>query len=146
MEEVIAVSACLLGYNCKYDGSNNMSYPLIGLLKNKLVVPICPEFFGGLDTPRIPAEIQLDGRILDKLGHDVTACFVRGADVTWEILKKHHCHTVLLKDGSPSCGYKTIYDGTFQASKRSGEGFTAKLLREKGVDIIDLDAWVSQQG
>lgn len=56
----IGVSACLLGENCKYNGGNNYNKKLVDFVKDHEVIPICPEVFGGLPTPRKPAEI-VDG-------------------------------------------------------------------------------------
>ena len=39
----VAVSACLLGENCKYDGGNNLDPELIAFLKDK-------EYFSFYDT------------------------------------------------------------------------------------------------
>lgn len=57
----ILVSACLLGIPCRYDGQSK-AHPLARALCEKHhVVPVCGEIFGGLPTPRPPAEIQGDG-------------------------------------------------------------------------------------
>ena len=53
----IAVSACLLGENCKYNGGNNYSAKVADFTRGHEVVPICPEVYGGLPTPREPSEI-----------------------------------------------------------------------------------------
>ena len=137
MKEVIAVSACLLGYNCKYDGQNNLNTELIASLRGKKVLPICPEVLGGLPTPRIPSEIQSDGRILNAKGDDVSQCFCRGKELTLALMQKHHSTKVILKDGSPSCGFSTIYDGTFTNRKIPGMGETAKYLLQNGVTILN---------
>ena len=52
----ILVSACLLGYNCKYNGKNNLNKKIVELLKDHEVIPVCPEMLGGLCCPRIPCE------------------------------------------------------------------------------------------
>ena len=52
----ILVSACLLGYNCKYNGKNNLNKKIVELLKDHEVIPVCPEILGGLCCPRIPCE------------------------------------------------------------------------------------------
>ena len=52
-----AVSSCLLGVNCKYNGGNNASSELIDYLKEHEVLQVCPEVLGGLPTPRACAEI-----------------------------------------------------------------------------------------
>ncbi|PKK99909.1 MAG: hypothetical protein CVV56_08910 [Tenericutes bacterium HGW-Tenericutes-1] len=138
MREVIAVSACLLGYNCKYNGKNNFNPKLVKQLKDNIVLPICPEEFGGMTTPRIPSEIQKDGRILNEIGQDVSCCFQRGLLVTLEMMRQHQSTKAILKDGSPSCGFTQIYDGTFTNTKMEGMGVTAKHLLQNGVTILNM--------
>ena len=53
----IAVSACLLGENCKYNGGNNYSEKVCEYIKGCEVGAVCPEVLGGLPTPRESAEI-----------------------------------------------------------------------------------------
>ena len=50
----ILVSACLLGYNCKYNGKNNLNKKIVEFLKDHEVIPVCPEMLGGLCCTRIP--------------------------------------------------------------------------------------------
>ncbi|MBN2541104.1 MAG: DUF523 domain-containing protein [Bacilli bacterium] len=137
--DVIGVSACLLGLNCKYNGLHNLNFDVIDHIKGKEVVLICPEVFGGLGTPRIPSEIQADGRVLNKKGLDVSEQFKIGTLRSLDLLQAAGCNKVILKDGSPSCGYKTIYDGTFSHLKIKGMGIAASRLLEAGFEIIDLD-------
>ena len=54
----IAVSACLLGEACRYDGRSKPCarvQELVGLGYD--LFPVCPEVAGGLPTPRTPCEI-----------------------------------------------------------------------------------------
>lgn len=143
MEKIIAVSACLLGHHCKYNGEHNFDINVVERVKGFEVIPICPEVLGGMSTPRISAEIMPGkNEVFNSAGQDVTALFERGAKLTLELLKKNSCVKVILKDGSPSCGYSMIYDGTFSGTKISGEGITCKYLKANGIEIIDL----SQEG
>lgn len=54
---IIAVSACLLGEPCRYDGSSRPNDSVQALCEQNEIVPICPECIGGLLTPRLPNEI-----------------------------------------------------------------------------------------
>lgn len=141
MEKKIAVSACLLGYQCKYDNTDNFSSNVIQKLGGWKVIPICPEQLGGMTTPRIPSEIQKDGiTVLNKNGQDVTAFFERGAKATLLILQQEGCQKAILKENSPSCGVHHVYDGTFTHTLIEGFGVTAKYLKENGITIIsDLE-------
>ena len=138
MKEYIAVSACLLGLDTKYQGGNNYNIKIEELIKDKTVLPICPEVFGGLSIPRDPSEEKEDGKLYSKRGIDVTKEFNLGATNTLKFLETYNCKTVVLKNGSPSCGNYS-YDGTFTNTKINRMGVTARLLNEKGYNLIYID-------
>lgn len=142
---MILVSACLCGINCKYNGGNNLEERVLKLLKEGKAIPVCPEQLGGQSTPRIAHEIVdgtgadvLDGkcRVLGPDGHDdATEEFLKGAKETLKIAKECDAKTAILKARSPSCGYGTIYNGTFSGDKIAGNGVTAELLKRNGLKI-----------
>ena len=138
MKEYIAVSACLLGFDTKYQGGNNYNIKIEELIKDKTVLPICPEVFGGLSIPRDPSEEREDGKIYSSKGVDVTDNFKTGALNTIKFLETYNCKTVILKNGSPSCGNYS-YDGTFTHKRIDRMGLTARLLKEKGYELIYID-------
>lgn len=135
MKIKILVSACLLGSDCKYNGKNNKDERVVALGDKFDLVPVCPECFGGLPTPRTPAEIK-DGRVITKLGDDVTKQFSDGANHTLYIAKELNCPAALLKEKSPSCGYGKVYDGTFTGTLCSGNGITADLLSQNEIMVF----------
>ncbi len=140
MKEKILISACLLGENCKYDGGNNLNQTIgkdiVRLAQIYDLVAVCPEVLGGLDTPREPAEI-LNDRVVTKISRtDVTENFEFGAKVCCEIALKEGCRVAVLKERSPSCANKEIYDGSFTKRLIKGEGITAKSLKRIGVKIF----------
>lgn len=51
----ILVSACLLGMNCRYNGESQIMPNTDQLMEKHHLVPICPEIYGGLSTPREPS-------------------------------------------------------------------------------------------
>ncbi len=130
----ILISHCFLGENCKYNGGNNYNAELLNVLKNHELIPVCPETFGGLKSPRLPAEIVGD-KVLFSDGSDVTQAFVNGAEKAFEIAKEQGVKVAVLKANSPSCGSGIIYDGTFTGKKVSGYGVAAKLLKENGIKV-----------
>ena len=148
---MIIVSACLLGENCKYSGGNNKSENVIKYLEDKEYILVCPEQLGGLSTPRNPSEIitygNKDGndvlsgctKVLSNKGIDVTKNFIQGAEETLKIAKEHNAKTAILKAGSPSCGYKKIYDGTFLGNKIQGMGVTDAILNKENIALLDED-------
>lgn len=134
-KEKILVSACLLGVNCKYDGENNINEKVLEYIKDKEVIPICPEIYGGLKTPRTPSEILKD-KVMTKDNIEVTKEYRKGAEETLYLAKLFNVKKALLKAKSPSCGNKEIYDGTFTKNKIKGMGITARLLKENGIEIL----------
>ena len=134
----IMVSGCLLGENCKYNGGNNYSEKVAEYIKGHEVISVCPECMGGLPTPRIPAEI-VDGVVTNREGQVVDEEFRRGAQIALEIARKEQIDVAILQSRSPSCGSKQIYDGTFSGVKVDGQGVFAKLLKEYGFHMIDVE-------
>lgn len=132
---MILVSACLAGIKCRYDGKDNANNKVIEMVKKGIAIPICPEQLGGLQTPRIPAEI-IEAKVINKKGDNVTSQFKKGAKETLRIAELANCHKAILKQSSPSCGYGKIYDGTHTGRIIEGIGLTAKLLSQNGIIII----------
>lgn len=134
----IAVSACLLGENCKYNGGNNYSKKLVEFLKGKEVIRICPEVLGGLPTPRKPAEI-VGGEVKLEDGRSVDYEFKKGAQIALDKVIDNQVDLVILQSRSPSCGVNNIYDGSFSGKLIDGKGVFAKLLEESDIDVIDVE-------
>ena len=132
----ILISACLLGMSCRYNGEGQIIPGTDKLMEKHHLVPICPEIYGGLSTPREPSEIK-NGRVISKSGNDLTEYFERGAEEILALAKLYHCKYAILKERSPSCGYKEIYDGTFSGKIINGNGILAALLLKNGIVIID---------
>jgi len=144
----VGVSACLVGKNTKYDGGNNYNKYVLEYLKDKEVVLICPEVFGGLPTPRIPSE-QINDKVINSNNEDVTKQFVDGANEALKRLQQQNVNVVILKERSPSCGYKKIYDGTFSKTIIDGNGVFAKLAIENGFIIYtesDIENIIKNNG
>ena len=133
----IAVSACLLGDNCKYNGGNNYSETVVEFVKGHDVIPVCPEVMGGLPTPREPSEI-INGKVMHKDGSSVDAEFRKGAQLSLKKVKDAGAELVILQSRSPSCGVRSIYDGTFSGTIISGQGVFAKLLIENDIKVLDV--------
>nr|WP_175801392.1 DUF523 domain-containing protein [Burkholderia anthina] len=155
----ILVSMCVLGHPVRYNGlARTAAHAALERWQREgRLVPVCPELAGGLSVPRPPAEIA-DGesgqrvlkgaaRIVDVHGTDVTAAFVDGAQTALALARAHDCRFAILADGSPSCGSRFIYDGSFAGRRHAGAGVTAALLREHGVEVFadtEIDALVAR--
>lgn len=133
--ESLLISACLLGVRCRYDGGGKALDELDRLKTKYQLVPVCPEIMGGLPTPRSPAELK-DGRVMNRVGADVTPQFRRGAEEALHLARLFGCKCALLKERSPSCGAGTIYDGSFSGGLCPGDGVCAALLKQNGVTVV----------
>ena len=133
----IAVSACLLGDNCKYNGGNNYSEKVADFVKGHDIIPVCPEIMGGLPTPREPSEI-VNCIVKHKDGTSVDAEFRKGAELALNEVITNGVDLVILQSRSPSCGVKQIYDGTFSGTLIPGQGIFAELLKENNIRVLDV--------
>lgn len=140
--EKILISACLIGDNVKYNGGNNLTPKLDALLEKYELIPFCPEVEGGLSTPRSPSE-RFGDSVINQEGEDVTDAFMRGAELAFNICLYLKIKKVILKEKSPSCGSKIVYDGTFSHKEIPGMGVTAEYLKKKGIEVYseeDIDS------
>ncbi|MDU3215674.1 DUF523 domain-containing protein [uncultured Finegoldia sp.] len=133
----VLISACLLGVDCKYNGSNNkLDEETINLLKEKYnLIPVCPEIMGGMPTPRNPVEI-MDGKVFDYDGEEFTKEFEKGSDEVLKLAKLYYATIAILKENSPSCGSNYIYDGTFNHQKIKGMGIAAHKLSKENIKLF----------
>ena len=140
MREKILISACLVGINCKFNGENNLLDKgiLDEISKRYHLLFVCPEVFGGLNTPREPAEIK-NGLVVTKTDKDVSENFKKGAEICLKIAKLNGCKKAILKARSPSCGSGQIYDGSFTKKLILGDGVAAKLLKENEILVFSED-------
>ena len=134
-----AISKCLCGINCKYNGSNNLNLKIKELEKNNDVILICPEVLGDLPIPRIPFEIK-NGRAINKEGLDITDKVMTGCNKALKLILDNNIDLVILKENSPTCGVNFIYDCTFTHTKIKGCGFLTKMLKDNNIKVIsDVD-------
>jgi uncharacterized protein YbbK (DUF523 family) len=153
--EKILVSACLLGAKVRYHGGDAAcDHPVLRRwAREGRLVTVCPEQDGGLPTPRPPAEIVGAGGggavvaraavVRTAAGVDVTEAYRRGAERALAVAREQGIRVAILKEGSPSCGSSTIYDGAFSGTRVAGAGVTAALLRANGIRVFneqELDA------
>lgn len=137
MKKRAIVSACLLGVNCKYSGGNNALPPdkLRKLMDEYELIPVCPEAYGGLTTPRAPSE-RIGDKVISENGRDVTTEYEKGAETALFLAKTFGAEIAFLKENSPSCGCGRIYDGSFSGTLTDGDGVTAELLKKNGITVI----------
>lgn len=146
--ESVLVSACLLGAAVRYNGGDKRSDNdiLQRWMQEGRVVSVCPEVAGGLSVPRPPAEIVNgaggehvlagNARVMANTNEDVTAEFVRGAEVAYQLAQSNRIRVAVLKEGSPSCGSSYTYDGTFTGARVTHPGVTTARLQEAGIHVF----------
>ncbi len=134
----ILVSECLYGGRIvRYDaGDVSETHPIFLKWKEEgRLVPICPEVFGGLPTPR-PDSQRIGDKVIACTGPDVTAEYTAGAEEALRLAKENDVAFALMKQDSPSCGSKFIYDGTFTDTKTEGQGLAVEYLRNAGFKVF----------
>ena len=134
----ILVSACLLGENCKYNGGNNHCPAVIEFVKDKEVIPVCPELEAGYGCPRTPIEI-VDGVLFDRDGNNVDAPMRTAIAAILQSIQTEQIGGAVLKSRSPTCGVKQVYDGTFSGTLVEGMGLFAQALKDAGIQVIDSE-------
>lgn len=137
----IAVSACLLGENCKYNGGDNYSEKVAAFVQGHEVVPLCPERRCGMPSPRPRVEIRA-GRLVDEFGTDVDTLYRQG--VADSIADMGKVDMAILQPRSPTCGAHQVYDGSFSGRLLPGQGALAAALMALGIPVYEpenLDAW-----
>ena len=132
------VSACLLGENCKYNGGNNYSPAVAEFVKEKEVLPICPEMMAGMGCPRTPIEI-VDGVLMDRSGNNVDAAMREAVETAMEMIRKEGIQCAVLQSRSATCGVNQIYDGSFSGKLIDGSGVLAQALRIAGYQVLDAE-------
>ena len=144
MPQAILVSACLLGINCRYNSEIKAVPEVINLFhdKNLIPIPICPEQLGGLSTPRPKVSFSIgagadvikgSGRLTSEFGDETTSAFIHGAEQSLSVAKLTKAKTAILKERSPSCGVKSVYQNN---TLINGEGVTAALLTKNGLELL----------
>ena len=134
----VVVSACLLGENCKYNGGNNYCAAVAEFVKDKEILPVCPEMMAGMGCPRTPIEI-VDGVLIDCNGNNVDTAMRQAVTQAMELAAGEEIQCAILQSRSPTCGVNQIYDGSFSGKLISGSGIFAQALKDAGYEVMDAE-------
>lgn len=149
-----------MGFKVRYNGSEKQAVEatLTRWQQEGRLVIHCPELAAGLPVPRLSAEISggtgIDvmrnaARITESDGTDVTGHYQLAAWLALRAAQEAGCRAALLTDGSPTCGSRAIYDGSFSGQCQPGMGVAAALLAEHGIKVFSeqelpaLIAWIN---
>jgi uncharacterized protein YbbK (DUF523 family) len=141
MKRYLLVSACLAGRVCRYDGrcfETEFQQIFERIEATGRLIAVCPEVLGGLPTPRESSEI-LGHIVITRSGTDLTSRFKAGALQALQEIGNRPLAAAVLKSRSPSCGCRTIYDGTFTSEVIEGSGIFADMLRKTYPDLPVYD-------
>ena len=108
----VAVSACLLGQNVRYNGGH-CNFALFNQLNDYIEkVSFCPEVGIGLGTPRPTIRLvdnPLGIRLIEpKSGEDYTQKMAQWSELQSDSLINQKISGIVFKKGSPSCGLERV--------------------------------------
>jgi uncharacterized protein YbbK (DUF523 family) len=142
MEAPVLVSACLVGFHCRFDGEDKTSADVFHALEEVQWIPVCPEVKAGMKTPRLPMSfsggsgddaLRGTARVIREDGKDMTQPLVESSKVLLNFVRKWEVKTAILKDKSPSCGVRQVY---FGEKLERGAGVFAALLKDYGIKVL----------
>ena len=117
----VAVSACLLGEEVRYDGGHKRNETRIdGIGPQVELVPVCPEVEVGMGTPREPLQLVRDDRGVRMVTVTTRIDYTDRMN-DWAVrrvreLERSGIDGYVLKSGSPSCG---LDEGLFAHALRA---------------------------
>jgi uncharacterized protein YbbK (DUF523 family) len=149
IKKKIAVSACLLGETCRYDGTDNRNERLLAELKDAQCIPFCPEdhAFG---TPRPTMDLinKEEGirAISNETGQDLSTPVETYAK---DFFDTHPDIDLFIgKDRSPSCGVCSakLYDENKELISDTEAGLMAKEALKRNIESVDAEIFVKHKG
>jgi uncharacterized protein YbbK (DUF523 family) len=142
----VIISACLLGYLCRYDGKTKKTTEIVDAFKGYDIIPFCPES-PVMGTPRERISVvNIDDShriITDNSRKDVTQLVEDEIDSFIKIHKD--VDAIVLKSKSPSCGVGTTPILNTQGVRESvGNGIAGRkfLYQYKNIDIKDENSFL----
>ena len=112
-------------------------------LKDKEVIPVCPERDGGLPSPRRSIELW-DNLPYDKEGNCYEEVFQKGIAVALRAVEDEDIAYAVLQSRSPTCGTGRVYDGSFTGTLTAGDGRLVQALKACGIPVYDVAEFVKE--
>ncbi len=144
----VAISACLLGNVCRYDGTDNRNDTLIDLLEGATLVPFCPEDHAfGTPRPTMDLVLEDDGRVRARSnadGSDLSDPIIRYAE---DFFEAHpNIDLFIGKDRSPSCGVCSAkcYDEKRTLLSDKSAGLMAQEALRRGIKAVDAETFLEE--
>jgi uncharacterized protein YbbK (DUF523 family) len=141
----IAISACLLGESCRYDGTDNRNDLLLQKLEGAELIPFCPEDFA-FGTPRptmdlIETEVGIRA-VSNETGEDLSDPVTAYAETFFDA--HPDIDLFIGKDRSPSCGVCTAkcYNTDKILIDTASTGLMAAEARRRGIEAVDAEVYI----
>lgn len=138
----IAVSACLAGQKCRYDGNDNYDIRLISKLKNCELILFCPEDYA-FGSPRARMDLVQTAQGIQAIsgasGADLSAPIEQYAQTFFNM--HPDIDLFIGKDRSPSCGVCSakLYDKEKKLLSVKETGLMAKEAKKRGICAWDAE-------
>jgi len=147
LKRKIAVSSCLLGNNCKYNGNNNLSIELLDKIKDYKIVPFCPEDYA-FGTPRETMDLVL-------IDNEIEAISTENYNNLSQPIKDYakdffdnnrDIKLFVGKDKSPSCGVSStkLYDIDKNLISTNNSGLMAKEAIKRDLKAYDATKFIEK--
>ena len=142
----VALSACLMGSSCRYDGNHNFNEILLKKLANYEVVTFCPEDYC-FGTPRPTMDLIEDGEEIRAVSNETNANLSLPIKEYGESFFQQHPDIKLFigKDKSPSCGVGStkLYNSDKIIISYHSTGLMAKEAIKRGIKSQDATLFAS---
>jgi len=147
MARRVAISACLLGHRCRYDGTDNRDSKLLGKLEGMELIPFCPEDFC-FGTPRPTMDLVETEQGIKAISNLTGADLSPPVEAYARSFFDTHPQIDLFigKDRSPSCGVCSarLYDRQKKSLLTStASGLMAAEAKHRGIECWDAEDYVS---
>ena len=140
----VALSACLLGHACRYDGDDNLNRNLLLQLHSYEIIPFCPEDYA-FGTPRSTMDLVDDKASIRAIsnadGKDLSEPIIEYAN---SFFTQHpNIELFIGKDRSPSCAVCSgkVYDSDKQLLHKNGTGLMAKVAKKFRIESWDAEEY-----
>lgn len=135
----IAISACILGQEVRYNGGHKLSAFLRDTFGGYVeYLPLCPEVDIGLGVPRETLRLVGDGTgqprmVAPKSGNEYTRTMLDYARKKVAELAEQDLQGAIVQKGSPSCGMERVrvYPEAGGAPSKQGRGLFTQVLLER---------------
>lgn len=141
----VAISACLLGNKCRYDGRENYDPKLLGLLEGYELVSFCPEEFC-FGTPRPTMDLVETDEGIKAISNltnaDLTQPVKAYAQTFFDL--NRDISLFIGKDRSPSCGVRSakLYNREKELVSTEATGIMAQEALEEGIEAYDAEEYL----